>query len=334
MSGRPRKLVVIGGSAGSIGVLKGIVSDFESDLPATVLVVIHVLPYSESRLPQLLSGRAQLPVRHARSGEPLSPGMVLVAPPDYHVVIRGDSVELDHGPAENSARPAIDVLFRSAAEVADGSLCGVILSGALDDGAEGMRQVVAAGGVGIVQDPEDAQQPAMPESALALCGTCEVLPGSQIGAAVSRWVWGEKVTSTPRDAAAEAGEIVESTLGVWPETLQPTGITCPECHGVLWASLGADSTSFRCRVGHRFTFDTLRHQQRSQAERSLWAAVRALEEEATLCRQIADRAEGNGRLSLATRFNRREGDAMRHADVLRGLLNRSGEPPPVPDGRG
>jgi two-component system chemotaxis response regulator CheB len=113
------------------------------------------------------------------------------------------------------------------------------------------------------------------------------------------------------------------------ESLRPTGLTCPECRGVLWTSDGAGEPHFRCRVGHRFTFETLRHLQRTEVERSMWAAVRALEEEASLCRQIATRAESNGRLGLAMRFGRRHDSTLRHADTLRDLLHHFGDPAPV-----
>src|SRR5262249_23056901 len=151
-----RDIVVIGGSAGSLEALSNVVMALPEALPAAVFVVIHILPVAHSRLPEILSRRGRLVAYHARDGDPLVPSPTSVPPPDHHLMLKPAHVELSRGPRENSSRPAIDPLFRSAADAFGSRVCGVVLSGNLDDGSEGLRQVARAGGAAIVQDPAEA----------------------------------------------------------------------------------------------------------------------------------------------------------------------------------
>ena len=116
--------------------------------------------------------------------KPVLPGRIYVAPPDYHLLLADGVVRLSHGPRENGHRPAIDPLFRSAADVYGPRVVGVILSGALDDGTLGLRAVKARGGVALVQDSESAQHPSMPESAIALSAPDEVARPSRLAARI------------------------------------------------------------------------------------------------------------------------------------------------------
>jgi two-component system chemotaxis response regulator CheB len=183
-----RDVVVIGGSAGALETLVHLVRALPADLPAAVFVVVHVLPAARSHLPDILDRRCELPVRHAKDRDPVVPGQILVAPPDHHLLLRPDHVELSRGPKESSTRPAIDPLFRTAAESFGSRVCGVVLSGHLDDGREGLRLIVAAGGIGIVQDPDEARHPGMPRNALARCGSCLVLSPARIAPALDRLI--------------------------------------------------------------------------------------------------------------------------------------------------
>ena len=108
-------IVVIGASAGGIEALQELVSRLPPDLPAALFVVVHISPYSVSRLSQILSRAGPLPATQAVDGEPIEPGHIYVAPPDRHLLVRPGWVALSRGPRENHSRPAIDPLFRSAA---------------------------------------------------------------------------------------------------------------------------------------------------------------------------------------------------------------------------
>jgi two-component system, chemotaxis family, protein-glutamate methylesterase/glutaminase len=183
-----RDVVVVGASAGGIEALTTLVRGVPADLPAAVLVVIHIWPYAKSSLPQLLSRAGALPAAHARDGEPIEHGHIYVAPPDHHLLIRDGRIELTRGPRENDTRPAVDPLFRSAAHAYGKRVIGVILSGALYDGTIGLMAVKARGGVAIVQDPEDAAVGGMPRSALKHVAADYVLPVSEMAAVLTRLI--------------------------------------------------------------------------------------------------------------------------------------------------
>src|SRR5918994_118391 len=169
-------IVVIGGSAGGIPALTTLVQGLPRDLPAALFVVVHIPPYSVSRLPQILSRSGPLYATHAVDGEPIQPGHIYVAPPDRHLLVRQGRIALTRGPRENHARPAIDPLFRSAARVYGSRVIGVELSGALYDGRMGLLAVKTRGGTAIVQDPRDAAFESMPQSALRAVDADFVVP--------------------------------------------------------------------------------------------------------------------------------------------------------------
>src|SRR5262245_25738604 len=127
-------LVVVGGSAGAVEALQHIVAELPSGFPASVLVVVHLTPSAAGVLPRILSRAGPLPARQARNGDQLGPGVVLVAPPDHHLLVRDGRAWLSGGPKQNRHRPAIDPLFTSAAKWYGADAVAVVLSGALDDG--------------------------------------------------------------------------------------------------------------------------------------------------------------------------------------------------------
>jgi two-component system, chemotaxis family, protein-glutamate methylesterase/glutaminase len=161
-----RDIVVIGASAGGFDALKDLFRGLPAQLAASVLAVLHISPYSNSHLPQLFSRLSALPVSHPRHGETIQRGHIYIAPPNHHLRFHKGHMELDLGPKENRHRPAVDVLFRSAAYQYGPRVIGVILSGALDDGTAGLWEIKKHGGIAIVQNPEDALYPSMPFSAM------------------------------------------------------------------------------------------------------------------------------------------------------------------------
>lgn len=168
--GRRRDIVVIGASAGGVDALSGLVQRPPRDLGAAVFVVLHVSPSRTSVLPMILSRRGALPAEHPLDGSVIERGRIYVAPPDRHLVLEDSRIRVIPGPKQNGHRPAIDPLFRSAARTFRERVIGVILSGTLDDGTLGLRAVKKLGGVALVQDPEEALYPAMPNSAIVHAG--------------------------------------------------------------------------------------------------------------------------------------------------------------------
>ena len=160
------RFIVIGASAGGLPVLQDVLGRLSDAFPATICVVVHIPAWRRSGLPSVLKidGRHAIEPTHR---QPLMPGQVYVAPPDYHLLVEEGAATLWHGPKENSHRPAINALFRSAAITYGSAVVGVVLSGALEDGATGLWWIKRHGGIAIVQDPGDAQFPSMPRRALA-----------------------------------------------------------------------------------------------------------------------------------------------------------------------
>lgn len=171
-----RHVVVIGASAGGLDSLREVVGGLPATFPAPVCVVLHTSPQSPSVLHKILGGFTALPAISPSNGERLLDGRIYVAPPNHHLLIEPGRLRINQGLRENRFRPAIDVLFRSAAQVYGPGAIGAILSGSLDDGTAGLLAIKQLGGIAIVQDPSDALFPAMPENALAFVSVDHVVP--------------------------------------------------------------------------------------------------------------------------------------------------------------
>ena len=183
LRGRRVELVVIGGSAGGVDALIGLLPAIPADYKPTVVCILHVPADRDSRLAELFELRAALPVREARDKEPLEPGVIYFAGSGYHLSVERDRCfSLSCEPPVQFARPAIDVLMESAADAYGPLLAGILLTGANHDGAEGMCRIRERGGLTVVQDPTEAQASAMPEEAIRRCAPDLVLPLSGIRA--------------------------------------------------------------------------------------------------------------------------------------------------------
>jgi two-component system chemotaxis response regulator CheB len=175
-------VVGVAASAGGVEALRQFAAALPADLPAAILVVLHIAPTGPTLLPQILGRAGRLPARHPQDGEPLAPGVILVAPPGQHLTVADGHVRLLSHPREHGHRPSADMLLRSAAEASGPACSGVVLSGTMDDGAAGLAAVRRAGGLALVQDPSDALFPGMPRAAIAAAdpqftGTVPVLAG-------------------------------------------------------------------------------------------------------------------------------------------------------------
>jgi two-component system chemotaxis response regulator CheB len=180
--------VVVGGSAGAIDALQALLERLPKDFAAPVAVVIHTPPGRPSGLVQVLAHRCPLPVREPVDKEPLQGGTVFVAAPGYHLLVeRGPYFAFSVDAPENYSRPSIDVLFESAADVFGRELAAVLLSGANQDGARGLRAVADAGGKAFVQSLAEAASPEMPEAALAACPGAEGLSVVNIAERLVAW---------------------------------------------------------------------------------------------------------------------------------------------------
>jgi two-component system, chemotaxis family, protein-glutamate methylesterase/glutaminase len=157
----------VGASAGGVEALCGLFRDLTSSLPVAFFVALHRSPNKPSWLPWILERTGRLPAGHPRDGDKIWPGRIYVAPSDSHLIVGEGVVHLSRGSNVRRFRPSIDTLFRSAARVYGQRVIGVLLSGVLDDGVEGLRAIKRNGGLTMVQAPAEAGFPDMPQHALA-----------------------------------------------------------------------------------------------------------------------------------------------------------------------
>ena len=182
----------MGASAGGVEALQQFAAGLPADLPPASSSSSTSRPTSASVLPGILDRAGPLQATHAEDGSALEHGRIYVAPPDFHLLVDESTCGSSSGPPEHGHRPAVDPLFRSAARVFGERVVGVILSGALDDGALGLAAVKAGGGVTVAQDPEDAKYPSMPRNAIARAGADHVVAAGGMAELVARLVGVER----------------------------------------------------------------------------------------------------------------------------------------------
>lgn len=175
------KAVVIGGSAGAIDILTDLIPSLPKDFPLPIMVVVHLPADKHSIVAELLNEKSDVTVTEARDKEHLEPGHVYVAPPDYHLLAERDgSISLSVEERVLYSRPSIDVLFETASDAYQEKLLGILLSGANEDGARGMRMISDNEGIVIVQDPSEAQSKTMPKSAIRKVPNAQIKTVSEI----------------------------------------------------------------------------------------------------------------------------------------------------------
>jgi two-component system chemotaxis response regulator CheB len=314
-------LIAIGASAGGVHTISELVGQLPRDLPAAVLVVLHLSPQGRSVLPAILSRAGTLLAVHPRNGEPLKAGKIYVAPPDYHLVVEDGRLRLSRSATENGHRPAIDVTFRTAARAYGPRCVGVVLTGNLDDGTAGLAAIKGCGGIAVVQDPRDALYSSMPESAIAAVAVDHVVPLDLMAPLLVDLVRRGPEPAEPKCREEElATTLLVADWGGGAEVGQPTGLTCPECGGSLFESPGQGPDHFRCRTGHAYSPQSLLAKQSETLEATLWASMRALEESAALARRLEHRARRSGSDFRSTRYEERARRAESHAEQLRRIL--------------
>ncbi len=178
---RPRA-IVIGASAGAIDALGKILPMLRDPMLVPVIVVVHLSPRQPSLLPSIFQSATPLRVREPVDKEPVDGGTIWFAPSDYHLLVEKSRVfSFSTGTPVNFSRPSIDVLFASAADAFGAELCGVVLTGANEDGAEGVRAIREGGGIVVVQDPGTAEAAVMPRAAIAATEPDMIGSPSKIG---------------------------------------------------------------------------------------------------------------------------------------------------------
>jgi len=180
------KLLLIGGSAGSLNVILKLLPLLRTDLLPSIVVVIHRKNTFDTLLQDLFSSRTTLPVKEIEDKETMQRGSIYLVPPDYHVLFENDGIlSLDYSEKVNYSRPSIDVAFESAAQVYGSNLITVLLSGASSDGVKGLIEAKRNNGITIVQDPATAETPYMPMQALHVMQPDFILKPEELGAYIN-----------------------------------------------------------------------------------------------------------------------------------------------------
>jgi two-component system chemotaxis response regulator CheB len=309
-------IVVIGASAGGVRALSELVATLPEDLPAAVFAVLH-LGTGKSALPEILTRAGKLPAGHPVHGEPIRRGRIYVAPPEAHLQIAKGHLTLERGARENGHRPALDVLFRSAAQTYGPRVVGVVLTGNLDDGTAGLLEIKRLGGIAIVQDPAEADYPGMPQNAAQNVPVDHVVPLAEIGPLLLRLAQ-EPVTDLLEKAAT--GELLDES---GEDFGTPSGLTCPDCGGGLWEWKESGLHRYRCRTGHAYSPESLAADQFGCVDSALWTALRVLQENADLSRRMAARMRERGLPTSEQRYLDRVAEAERNAGILRAILHNS-----------
>lgn len=304
-----RDIVVVGTSLGGFEALRTLVSGLPADFPASLFIVQHTEPYYSSKLPELLAAAGPLPAHHAIHGERLEPGVVVVAPPDNHIMLREGYVQVVRGPKESGHRPAVDALFRTAATAYGPRVVGVVLTGTKDCGTAGLMSVKARGGVTVVQDPNEALAREMPESAIAHTDVDHIVKLHEI-APLLRQLTSEPSTPSPP-------LVSHSVLAIEGSEGSPAAVlVCPSCQGRLEEASLNGYEHYRCHEGHTFSSATIVEEQAHEVERALWAASRALTESAALAERAALRSPPD----IRRRLEEQGASRRRDADIIRKML--------------
>jgi len=319
-------LVVVGASAGGVEALQALIAGLPARFPAAVLVVLHIPAHPPSQLHAILARAGALPVTLAEDGEASLPGHIYVAPADRHLLVEGEQLRVTRGPKENRSRPAVDVLFRSAAYSVGPRAIGVVLSGMLDDGTAGLWAIKDRGGATVVQAPEDALFASMPESALAHVAVDYTLAAADMPAVLSQLAY-ERSTARPHARPPEAMGL-EITIGLEGNALQGGVMqlgpvspnTCPECHGVLVRIQEGPIVRYRCHTGHAFSLQTLLAEVNEEIDATLWNAVRAIEERILLLRELEQLAQERQDRATAQQYAAQAQTTAQHVQQIRQLV--------------
>jgi two-component system chemotaxis response regulator CheB len=328
------QIVLIGASGGGIEALRTVVAGLPADFSSPVCVIIHTSPEAPGILDAILRRAGNLDASNAVDRERLRAGHIYVAPPDCHLLVEPGKVRVTKGPRENRFRPAIDPLFRSAAQVYGPGAIGVILTGSLDDGTAGLWAVKQLGGIAIVQDPDDALFPGMPQNALDHVNVDHVVPLERIAPLLVQ------LTTMPKEVPVEfpVPEPLQIEVKIAMEHnpidagLEGIGVpsifACPECHGVLLQVEEGSRLRFRCHTGHGFSVASLLAAISEGIEDSLWNTIRALEEGQLFMTRMAEHVKTHDSDEAATLIDRAS-EAKRQCDVIRRLTM---ERDPLPAG--
>ena len=322
-----RNIIVIGASAGGFEAIKKVVAGLPRDLDAALFIVWHMSADTIGILPNVLNKLGTLPATNARDLEEIKMGHIYVAPPDRHLLLEPDHVRVTKGPKENRFRPAVDPLFRSAAYHFGSRVIGVVLSGALDDGTSGLWTIKQRRGICIVQDPVEAEMPAMPLNALKEVHVDYTLSVAEIGPLIAEL--SSKQAKEFKYQNLEENKKTEMELQIALQSDHPVPLldmaklspfSCPECNGVLATMRDGNRIRYRCHTGHAFSADSLLAAISEKTEETLWNVVREMQETVMLLNHIGDHFAENNHPHEAALYFQKAKEALQHSEHVRAVL--------------
>lgn len=318
----------IGSSMGAIELLMKILKELPKDWPAALLIVHHISPDAPSILPEMLKAAARLTVLTAQTGQRITNGSVYVCPPDEHLLVQDDQILLSHGPRENRRRPAIDTMFRSAAVNFGPRAVGIILSGLLDDGADGLSAIKKCGGVTIIQDPKDALHPDMPYAAQEESKVDYSVPVIELPALIMKIAQEKagKSVDIPDDIKADVKmtQLLATPLDVTQVLKDISYFTCPDCGGTLGETPGMNAAShWQCYLGHRYSLHSLLSGQAEKLYEAFYTALRIIEEHLRLLKKIQKEERARKRSFIPQSYQKEIDNLHQQAVFLRQVLTES-----------
>jgi len=321
-----KNIIVIGASAGGLTVLSEILGALPDHFSASLFVVIHTGPDSPGALDFILGRSSALPVKYVYQREKIQTGSIYLPIADHHLVIEDTAtVCVTRSPKENRFRPAIDPLFRSAAQSFGTQVIGIVLTGGLDDGTAGLQAIKQRGGTAIVQDPQDAENPSMPRNALKHVRVDHCVPSAGIAPLLIELIQQEAApySSVPvneklNTEVAIALEHNPVNAGVF-KLGKPSIFTCPECHGSLLEIDSDQFTRYRCHTGHAYTVRSLLSENDERIEYALWDVIRILDEHMVLLRQLAEYSHEDGDNETAEHYLDRFKVTKERVNLLRNI---------------
>ena len=276
------RIFAIGASSGGYKAVKKILSDVPTGLNAVYFVVVHTSFNASGSFADSLEKKIELPVKKAKDHMEIELDTVYIAKPNYHLFIREDKILLSKGPRENLFRPSIDVLFRSVAVAFKNRSVGILLTGRLNDGTNGLDAIRQCGGIIIIENPATAEFQDMPlfaQQTLPIDYTVNLEDMAGVIQKVTQEAL-PQAKAVPQSISRE-NEIamrIKSQVRLQKDIGYQVPMGCAECGGPLWKIENSNPERYRCHVGHSFTQEALLECQEKSLEEALWVSIRTLEE--------------------------------------------------------
>jgi two-component system chemotaxis response regulator CheB len=338
MDTSPQFIVVAGTSAGGLPTLKQLVKSLSTDANVAYIIVMHLSSNPVSNvLFEGLQKETTLAVRVAEEGMPIERNHIYIAQHNVHLIVKKGFLKLGHGPRENRWRPSIDALFRSAAVAYNAHTIGIILTGLLDDGVNGLKAIQRCGGTTIIQDPDEATFPDMPMNVLERMDVDHKARIAAMNDIIQQVIQQDIVSVTPPENLQLEAQISEKAIigtDVITRLGPQTTLACPDCGGSLWEIKDDNVTHYRCHIGHAYSEQDLLIKQSASLETALWIAVRITEEKRNLLAKLGDKATSRGFLKSAAGYKESEHELGQTVDVLKQLLYQLEKSESDPSGNG